>query len=887
MTSGSPEEQKKLTVFQDTDHMTVMTENNLTWPSTDPLEGLEAGRKKLPSGLEGLDADYQAKLAMKAGRAMLILFRESNDLDLLDEAIRLYREALALQRTGNPDRAGSCVILGTSLCARFQQAGDITLLDEAIELGREALALRPPGHPDRASTCGYLATSLHKRYGQTSDVALLDEAIELEREALALRPPGHPSRSISCATLGSSLHMRYKQIGDVALLDEAIELKREVLSLRPPGHPSRSISCANLGTSLHVRYKETGDVALLDEAIELKREALALQPPGQPNRAASCVSLGSSLYLRCQQTSDVALLHEAIELGREALALQPPGHPSRSISCTVLASVLNMRGNQTGDIALLDEAIKLMREALALQPPGHPDRATSCVSLESALSLRYQQTGDVALLDEAIALDREAIVLRPSGHPSRSISCANLGTSLHVRYKETGDVALLDEAIELKREALALQPSGHSDRATSCLRLAASLHVRYMETGDVALLDEAIELGREALALQPLGHPDRPTSCVTLVSSLSLRYQKTSDVALLHEALDTCTYASKHSSASRVWYPLTWLSRLHLFSGSPHYSALEALGYLHRSFQHEVDSIPTFISQVCSNAMLIWDNSSTWTSHITALLVDVYTQLVDRLPLMAGFVLDTSNRLRILKATRRVGSDACVAALLAGQPALAVTILDRAHGVVWTQALHQRDPQMQGAPKQLAIELEDLLRAIATSVPVDPAGLPDHPQDLRHGQNTRIQVILREIRAIPGLARFMLGSTYETLREAARDHPVVVLVAARDHAFALIMPNSSYSGPDILRLDVANYTLQSFANSVGQANLRYRACSPSGQDVHLADSAGLGPNRKMGPGNFVTHRSPLAKLWLDVVKPVLTHLGLSVRPSRKRKATHH
>jgi hypothetical protein len=185
-----------------------------------------------------------------------------------------------------------------------------------------------------------------------------------------------------------------------------------------------------------------------------------------------------------------------------------------------------------------------------------------------------------------------------------------------------------------------------------------------------------------------------------------------------------------------------------------------------------------------------------------------------------------------------------------------VTLLDRAHGVVWNQALHQRDPQMEGVPKHLASELEDLLRAIAVFPPADPARVPDLLQDLYYRQTTRAQAILREIRAMPGLARFMLGSTYETLRKAARDHPVVVLVAARDHAFALVMPSSSHADPDTLRLNIANDTLRSFSDSVRHSNMRSW--------------------RQMPPGDHPTRRNPLAELWLSVVKLVLTHLDLTV-----------
>jgi hypothetical protein len=689
---------------------------------------------------------------------------------------------------------------------------------------------------------------------------------------------------------GFAMTDRYKESRNVDQLNTAIEHYRNALSLRHTGHPDRAYSLFMLGGSLWWRYEHTGDVALLNEAIELEREVLLLQPPGHPARSNTCDLLRFSLYALFEHTGDPALLDEVIKVEREALALRPPGHPDRSTSCAFLASSLRVRYKQTGNVALLHEAIELEREALALRPPGHRGRPSSCMHLATLLTVRSNRTSDITPLDEATELECEATKLRSSDHSSRSMTGANLTDSIYGRYEQTGDVALLEEAIELEREGLGLRPLGHPDQAKISASLASSLSTRFMKTGNVALLDKAIEFHREALDLQPPGHHDQASSCFGLVMWLSLRYQQTRDVALLDEAVARCSYTLKHSSASRVWYPLTGLSFIHLIHGSPHYSALEALVYLDRSFQHEVDNIPAFISQVCFNVRLIWDKSSTWAPHIrvTALLVGVYTQLVDRLPLVAGFVLDTSSRLRTLKRTHHIGSDACVAALLAEQPATAVELLDRAHGVVWTQALHQRDPQMEGAPRDLAIELEDLLRAIGTSVPVDPAGRSDHPQDVRHRQDTRIQTILREIRAIPGLARFMLGSTYDTLREAAREHPIVVLVAARDHAFALIMPSSLHAGPDILRLDVASHTLQSFANSVGPANMRYRACSPSCEDVHLADSAiGLGPDRKMGPGDHFTQRSPLVKLWLSVVKPVLTHLGLVVRPPWKRKAMRH
>jgi hypothetical protein len=173
-------------------------------------------------------------------------------------------------------------------------------------------------------------------------------------------------------------------------------------------------------------------------------------------------------------------------------------------------------------------------------------------------------------------------------------------------------------------------------------------------------------------------------------------------------------------------------------------------------------------------------------------------------------VLDASSQLSALGSVRSMGSDACISALLGQRPAQAVELLDRAHGVMWAQALRLRDPQLEDIPENLAQELEVLLRAVnvpAVGGPqLDPTQTNRHltSLDIRHQQNSRIQAIFREVRAMPGLERFMLGSTFEQLREVAQEHPVVVLVAARGYAYALIISDdAAQDTPHALQLDIS------------------------------------------------------------------------------------
>jgi CHAT domain-containing protein/tetratricopeptide (TPR) repeat protein len=748
---------------------------------------------------------------------------------------------------------------------------DENTLIQKIRDKREVLSACPQGHPDRAMHAQGLGHLLYDHYEQTGDFALLDEAIELEREVFALQSPGDPDRAVSCVNLAVSLHVRYDQCGNLESLDEAIELQREALALRPSGHPQRALSCTNLSIALSVRYNQCGDLGLLDEAIELEREALALRPPGHPNRALGCANLAASLHIRYKACGDFDLLNEAIELEREALALRPPGHPNRALGCANLAASLYTHYQQSGDTGLLDRVIELTREALALRPPGHPNRALSCGNLGFSLRTRYEQCGDLGLLDEAIQLEREALALRPPGHPDRESSCGNLGDSLQVRYRQCSDTVLLDEAIQLEREALALQPPGHPGRALRCVNLSVSLTTRYYDQcGDLGLLDEAIELGREAMALQPPGHPLRSLTCRNLSSHLIDCYRHTKNTALLDEAIEICGHNLQHGTHMDAWLSFDCLASVYMIPNTSHFSLASTLHYMDLSFGSECDNVHDFIRETRADLSCLWDASSMWASDTPLRLCNMYAQLIDRLPLAAGFVLDTSSRLRTLKSAHHIGTDACVVAILAKQPSQAIELLDRAHGIVWAQALHQRDPQMKGAPPGLAAELVDHLRAISAPAPT-PTQLDGSHQDGRHKRNTRIQAILREIRATPGLERFMLGNAYATLREAACKHPVIVLVSGRGYAFALIISSAAQDQPHALCLEITSDELSALRVSAEEAGLRSRA------DMRDCESGTrIRYQKTETDDNHKPHRV-LREIWRKIIQPVLRYLRLEVR----------
>jgi tetratricopeptide (TPR) repeat protein len=626
------------------------------------------------------------------------------------------------------------------------------------------------------------------------------------------------------------------------------------------------------------------DLDKLNKQIELHRRLVASCSPTDSARALACARLASSLHECYQRTGQTSLLDEAITIDQEVLALRPRRHRDRGEACGNLAVSLQHLFERTGDTELLDEAIPLQREALALLPRQHPSYARCCGNLACALQHRYMQTGNTILLNEAIELYYLALTMQPPGHPDCALCCRNLGDSLRILYKLAGNPDALDIAIILERLSVSLLPKNHSDRALSCRNLSISLATLSgsRSPSDVnPVLDEAISWAREALALLPYEHYDR----AKFLSNLSLMLQcqsgkkRADDLATYEERVELAREADRRSPPSRRYVAWFALFSIECISYDLHFSATQAIDTLSRAFDAMPDDTRCFARNMnkCLEWVLCRGNP---TPEEVSLLLDLCSKLIDLLPRITGFSPNVESQLEFTKTVHGLGSTAWALAYLSGRPAQAVELLDQTHGIIWTQTLHQHDPQIQELPERLGVELEKLLRAVSSSDPtVDAEPLSTtnsstnylSSEDIRDVQNSRIQAILTEVRTIPGLERFMLGSTYADLRETAYEHPVVVLVTAGSLVCAIIISNSSDIEPRFLALDISADRLSELHDDAKHAGLR------GGQPV---DGSDRNENRMRSEhaGKIIQDKifAILSELWLHVVKPVLDHLELQV-----------
>jgi tetratricopeptide (TPR) repeat protein len=820
--------------------------------------------------------------------------------------LEVATKLLGLYLPGDPDRGTRCFEYERALESDFPcLEDDGELLDGAIRLGREALALRPAGHPDRALICALFANLLAKyvegnedetedsedeaddsedeaeeseaEAEENEDEALLREVIQLDREVLSLRPIGHPDRDEALRDLAASLTSLYDETEDVSLLEEVISLEREVVDLQPPGHPRHAASCASLSASLGALHDEKDDISLVHEMIRLDREVLSLLPADHDMRCDAYGHLASSLYLLYEDNNDEAVLDEVIQLERDALALRPAGHSGRESVCEDLAESLGERFDSTGDPTIIGEAIHLYRELLALRPPDHPERASTCERTASWLTERFAQTGDATLLDEALKLGREALALTPPDDPSRFAVCDTGARAMEKLYEvqDPQDATLIQEAIRLRREILALQPAGHPEYAYTCLNLAGLLETWFEETKDPATMSEVVQLERQAVASLDAHHAERGWACTNLANSLISTYKandESRDEALLDEAsklLDEALllHPSKH--------PLHWKTLeqcVRLAVARKNYTL--AIKLSETAFDIPTSDITEFLDFI-TDVLESLDEVELSRSEEKAFL-RLHESAINFVIFATGFAINHSAQLQRLLDGSSLGSCAFAISTRVDELPLGLQLLERARGVIWAETLHMRNPQLDRVPEALAKKLESL-------IPRNTANGPQHQEesaiavsyrpcsperDMLYEQRSQLQLTLQEIRSLPGLNGFMREPTSEMLQTVADRNVVVVLIDNDGDCHALIIGSSR--GPLVhLALEgigEAGAQELTFAHSTWQQR---GACA----DVDDEDGQRLIMRRSQ---RLSAASTVLAKLWRTVVKPIITHLGLEV-----------
>ncbi|KAJ7627788.1 hypothetical protein DFH06DRAFT_942128, partial [Mycena polygramma] len=184
-------------------------------------------------------------------------FEAGRHRDDLDEAVSVLREALALCdgiETGELEvprsiSRGKCITsLADTLTERFKQSNEPPDIDEAIRLYRDALARHVESDSTRGLTLLDLANALYEQCMLEEDPKKLDQCIEMYRAGLPLISPTDPTRSRSLFNLAGAIRKQSAENLDRSYVDKATRLYKEALATCP--QPDFGICLENLGSSV-------------------------------------------------------------------------------------------------------------------------------------------------------------------------------------------------------------------------------------------------------------------------------------------------------------------------------------------------------------------------------------------------------------------------------------------------------------------------------------------------------------------------------------------------------------------------------------------------------------------------------------------------------------
>ncbi|TFK17682.1 TPR-like protein [Coprinopsis marcescibilis] len=817
--------------------------------------------------------------------ALQARFNSKGDIQDIDEAVSTGRKLLSLH-SGRPE---AIEFLALSLSTRFKHSGEAQDLDECISCYRESIALRHDTHPIRFATSLELANLLETRFERQKNSQDLDDRIVFLRNAVALRPLPSLERFQALRDLAGTFLERFQANFDPQDLEESISNLKSALSIEMVPQPSRSLALVNLGGCFFNRYKPNSSIEDLLESITLCRDSINLSASPFPK---TLERLANSLSALSKVSQNHQALVECIELRRQALSItrQNPSY-DRSSLIQGLAEALRRRSDSEWSIQDLNERISLWKEALT-SAGGDGVHLPWLNNLAAALSERFESKGDFEDLEECIKLHRKVLDLQSAEDPSRHIYLGNLAQALAYRFERKDRFEDLQECISLVREVIELAPA--SERQSAHNNLAIALHNRFKIKSDPQDMDECIQYLSRALELTAENTSVRISALNSLASCYATRYDSANSprdlnkcISLLQEALDlhAAGYPSDRPGLLNKNMAASLQKR---FKRSGDVADLErAIGLLRDAVDSKTGSLMMRL-----NSAGAWAEAAQEVGHSTAL--EAYQRAIGFLPLLASVESTLQQRQNVLFITnlKNLAGDSVRCAIEANELETAVVLHSTARSTFWSQTLQLRKPldQLYAVNPLLA----DELRAVSENLEKGTQGSEKPSNSVVHDVlhlrtlSERRVALLGKIREMDGFRDFLLPPTFDSLKDTARNGPVVFLNAGKFGCDAVIMrPGGTL---ERVRLPNVGYkilngwktALQNLAQMIPLQQGTGEALEGS---LHLRGEGSRKPTR-VNPASSVTpndrYRQILEGLWKQVVKPIIDVLQLSKTDTPKR-----
>lgn len=728
----------------------------------------------------------------------------ADPIDPIEELIQAYRatgETAYLERACEDLRAMLRVTplswfrnhlhsqLSRALRDLAEATSDRTRLEDAITQARAAA--EPPDDPWRFVYLNNLAQALGDRFDRTSEPAHLDESEQVYRAALK-ETPETDLRGLATirSGLATMLTHRFDRTGDRGVLTEAIELCRPTAAT---GEPRSSHVLASL---LGTRFDLDADPAVLGEAIAAAEHAVrTTDEPGL--RIMALTTLG---VLRTKAAvpwgQPDALTRAAAEL-TEAVRLTPRDsnlYPSR---LTSLTNVRHEQFRRSGERPLLEEVTARFTEILALSPAGDVNLPGRRANLALALIDQFRYFGVTSALDAASGHLHEALDSMASHDSFRPMLLSILGSV----YLETAnglagrdERACLDMAISTLREALSVAPERFASRGL----LANNLAIALRKHPDRAVRAEAEVCCRAWLATAEPDATGHQLVRSALIAALSDRLTSEHDPALLDEAeqLVRALAAERpedHRISAANQLALGRLLKIRADRFGAPAARTEAVTVLRAALDAPMAPEDRIRAHVSLGELLAGrDRPGACRAYRAA--VELLVRMVPR-------TWRPADREHGLSRFFALASDAAAAALAAGEPHLAVELLERGRGILLGTGITDTADldRLDATHPELARRYRDVdLRIGALRTDADSPATHAELR-LRRSLEADESDVLAEIRSKPGFERFLSGPSCAELL-ARLPGPAVIVNASKLRSDALVLADGELTVVPLPRL---------------------------------------------------------------------------------------
>ena len=354
-------------------------------------------------------------------------------------------------------------------------------------------------------------------------------------------------------------------------------------------------------------------------------------------------------------------------------------------------------------------------------------------NLGNALRDRFDAAGNVADIEESITVLSEALAAAHHGDSDRAGCVANLVSSLVMASERGGGRGALDRAIATLQQEAANFSGAHPERRTYLAALGYAHRAQFDATGDDEALENAISSFRQAADAMPDDHPRRAEYLAGLGSALRRRFERTTDRAAGGQAISACRSAAAIGTAPASMRAL----------------AARDWGQVAAEMGDATEAMNGFAAAVKLLDMVAWRG------------------------------LHRGDQERQLGRFVALACDAAAWAIRAGHPERAVELLEQGRGVLLAHSLDERARyyDLDRAASDLAARLASIdqnlehLPSADDPMKADDVIMAGWRSDLTRQRD----ILLQQIRELPGFADFLQAPAFADLRDAAARGPVVII----------------------------------------------------------------------------------------------------------------